>query len=194
MRMRIVFDILFILSSVFLISCKKEYSIADPSEFIDILPEEDPYKPEINLPKEIRIYGKYTLTKNNKSFQFEKENKDKYCYTKSSSFTSESIVPLRFKLYNKTGKLVSEGLPVGGEGLISEFNERIIHFPDIKTKVTIFSSVPYHTEGVKIKAILVDDEGKHLKVLAERRILTPEEFRQRFFYKICYMGEGFGIE
>ena len=188
--MKIVFNIFFILSSVFFISCEKEYTTHD-IDSIDIPPKEDPYKPEKTLPKEIRISGQYTLTKNDKVFQFELEGKDKYCYTKSSSFTSESIVPLRFRLYNKSGKLVGEGLPIGGEGLISEFNKRIINFPDIKLEVTIFSSVRYHKDSVKIKAVLVDDQGRDLKVLAEREILTPEEFRKRSFYEGCYREVGF---
>ena len=186
--------IFLILCSIFFISCDKDYSVTKDPNSIYVPPREDPYKPEINLPKEIKISGKYTLTKENKNFQLNSEDQDWYCYTRRTPFTSESIVPLRFRLYNKKGKLVSEGLLIGGEGLVSEFNKDVVSFPNMKTEVTIFSLIPYHKDGVKIKAILVDDEGKDLKVLAERGILPPEEFRERFFYKGCYRQVGFGIE
>ena len=192
MRMKPFFYILFSLFSVFLISCEK-YPVA-PSESIDIPHKKDPYKPEINLPKEMRISGKYTFTENNKNFQFESEDQDWYCYYSiitDSGYTDEDIVSIRFRLHNKDNKLLRESLPVtSGRRFIIELNEK---YPE-KDTVTVWTYIPYHKDGVKIKAILVDDKGKDLKVLAERRILPPEEFRKRFFYKGCYREVGFGIE
>ena len=156
---------------------------------------------EKDYPKEMRIAGKYTFTKDNKSFQFESENQDWYCYRMENHINppDEDIIPLRFRLYDKDNKLLYERLPFTNEGrreLIIEFKERLKKYPDeIKEDTaTVWTYIPYHKEGVKIKAILVDDEGKDLKVLAERGILPPEEFRKRFFYKGCHREVGFGIE
>ncbi|MCZ0932344.1 MAG: hypothetical protein OXJ52_04225 [Oligoflexia bacterium] len=199
--MKPFFNILLIFCSVFLISCEKEYAIPDPSEPIDVPHEEDPYKPETNLPKEIKIYGKYTFTRNNNSFQFESEDQDWYCYKmKTYSYPSdEDLVSIRFRLYNKDNKLLHERMPFtnnNGREFIVEFEEKIKEYPEeIKVNTAkVWTYVPYHKDGVKIKAVLVDDTGKDLKALAERGILPPEEFRQRFFYQDCYRQVGFGIE
>ena len=183
---------------MFFISCEKKYSISDPNS-IYIPPREDLYKPKIDLPKKIRITGKYTFTKNDKNFQFESKNQDLYCYEVKHyiGISSEDIIPLRFRLYDIENKLLYERLPfTSGKRTITEFQERAKKQPDEikKENVTVWTYIPYHKDGVKIKAILVDDEGKDLKVLAERRILSPEEFRERFFYKGCYRQVGFGIE
>ena len=181
-----------ILYSIFFISCKKKYSISDPNS-IYIPPREDPYKPEKNLPKEMRISGKYTFTKNNKNFQFNSEDQDWYCYKIRNRINppDEDIVPLRFRLYDKNNKLLRESLPVtSGRRFIEEFNKRIEKYPnEVKeenNRFWTFTYIPYHKEGIRIKAILVDDTGKDLKVLAE--------FRKRFFHKGCYRQVGFGIE
>ena len=187
-----------ILCSIFFISCEKEYSISDPNS-IYIPPREGPYKPEIDLPEKIRITGKYTFTKNDESFQFESENQDLYCYKVKHyiGVSSEDIIPLRFRLYDTKNKLFYERLPfTSGRRTITEFQERAKKQLDKikKDTVTVWTYIPYHKDGVKIKAILVDDTGKDLKVLAERGILPPEEFRNRFFHKGCYRQVGFGIE
>ena len=179
---------------MFFISCEKEYSISDPNS-IYIPPIEDPYKPEKDLPKEIKISGKYAFTKGNKSFQFNSEDEDWYCYQIKNYInpSDEDLVPLRLRLYDKNNKLLHERLPFineAGREFIIELHKK---YPEENT-VTVWTYIPYHKDGVKIKAILVDDEGKDLKVLAERRILSPEEFRERFFYKGCYRQVGFGIE
>ena len=194
------YNILLILCSIFLISCEKEYTITDPSEFIDIPHDkEDPYKPETNLPEKIRITGRYTFTKNDKNFQFESENQDLYCYKVKHYIgkSSEDIILLRFRLYDIENKLLNERLPfTSGRRTITEFQEKIEKQPNEikKENVTVWTYIPYHKDGVKIKAVLVDDTGKDLKVLAERGILSPEEFRERHFYKGCYRQVGFGIE
>ncbi|MCZ0932665.1 MAG: hypothetical protein OXJ52_05910 [Oligoflexia bacterium] len=204
--MKLYFKILLILCSVFLISCKKEYAVSDPSEPIDILYEEDPYKSETDLPKEIRITGKYTFTENNKNFYFENEDQDSYCYyLTDNKYLDEDLVSIRFRLYDKNNKLLHERLPIlsnSGRRSIIEFKEKIKKYPpnirslyfvpdEIKKikegiATTVWTHVPYHKDGAKIKAILVDDQGKELKVLAERGILPPEEFRKRSFYEGCY--------
>ena len=150
---------------------------------------------EKDYPKEIRILGKYTFTKKNKSFQFNSEDQDWYCYKIKNYInpSDEDLVPIRFRLYDKDNKLLHERLPFtneGGREFIIELNGK---YPE-KDTVTVWTYIPYHKEAVKIKAILVDDEGKHLKILAERGILIPEEFRKRFFYEGCYREVGFGIE
>ena len=195
--MKSFFNILLLLCSVFLISCEK-YPLPDLS---DIPPKEDPYKPEKTLPKEMQISGKYTLTKNNKAFQFNSKDQDWYCYKIAIHInpSDENIIPLRFRLYNKDNKLLYERLPFTnnvGRKYITKFQERIKEYPDEKTEEIneVWAYIPYHKEGVKIKAILVDDTGKDVKVLAERGILPPEEFRTRFFYQGCYRQVGFGIE
>ena len=197
--------IFLILCSVFLMFCIEEYPVIDPSnipkDLKELKPKEDPYKREINLPKEIRIFGIYTLTKNNKSFQFNSENQDWYCYKIECYInpSDEDLVSIRFRLYDGDNKLLHERLPFTnetGRRFITKFNERLKNHPDeIKEETNrVWTYLPYHKEAVKIKAILVDDEGKHLKVLDERGILTPEEFRKRFFHKGCYREVGFGIE
>ena len=193
--MKHFFYVFLILCSVFLISCEENYSIADPSDFPkDFNLKEDPYKPEINLPKEIKISGEYTFTKKNKSFQFNSEAQDWYCYKIENYInpSDEDLVSIRFRLYDKNNKLLHERLPftneVGREFI--EFNEK---YPQMDT-FRVWTYIPYHKEGVKIKAILVDDEGKHLKVLDEREIATPEEFRKRVFYGDCYREVGFGYD
>ena len=196
--MKFVFDILFILSALFFISCEKEYTIHDINS-IDIQPPEDPYKPEKNLPKEIRITGKYTLTKNNKSFQFESEDQDWYCYyLRDNNYLDEDIVSIRFRLYDKNNRLLHERLPIlsnSGRRFIIEFKERVEKYPDKikedKEIATVWTHIPYHKDGEKIKAVLVDAQGKDLKVLAEREILAPEEFRKRSFHEGCYREVGF---
>ena len=212
--MKPFFDILLILCSIFLISCKKEYAIPDPSEPIDIPHEEDPYKPEIDLPKEMRITGKYIYTESNKNFHFESWDEDYYCYELGNhKYLDEDMVPIRFRLYDKNNKLLQERLPVlsnSGRRSIIEFKERVKRYPpDIRSlylgpdeiekitkehKTTVYTYIPYHKEGVKIKAVLVDDQGKDFKVLAEREILPPEEFRKRPFYKDCYREADFRIQ
>ena len=197
MRMKVVFDILFILSSVFFISCEEEYTTHDINS-IDIQPPEDPYNPEKDLPKEIRITGKYTLTKNNKNFQFESNSLDWYCYKIENhiNLSDENIIHLRFRLYNANNKLLHERLPFTnnvGKKYITKFQERIKKYPNEEKEETneVWAYIPYHKDGVKIKAVLVDDEGNHLKILAEREILAPEEFRKRSFYEDCYREVGF---
>ena len=147
---------------------------------------------EKDFPKEIHISGEYTFTNKNKDFQFDSENEDLYCYySLDSRYPDEDIVPLRFKLYNKENKLLHERLPFTSERrFIVELYKK---YPD-KDTITVWTYIPYHKEAVKIKAILVDDTGKDVKVLAERGILPPEEFRKRFFYQGCYRQVGFGIE
>ena len=191
MRMKVIFYILFILSSVFFISCEKEYTTHDINS-IDIQPTEKPYNPEKDLPKEIKVYGKYTLTKNNKSFQFDSEDRDWYCYKiKTYTYPSdEDIVSIRFRLYDKNNKLLHDRIPFTnetGRKFIMELYEK---YPEDKI-VTVWTHIPYHKNGVKIKAVLVDDTGKDLRVLAEREILAPEEFRKRSFYEGCYREIGF---
>ena len=182
--------IFLILCSVFLMFCIEEYPVIDPSNIpTDIQAKEDPYKREINLPKEILITGEYTLTKGKESFKFTGGSKDLYCYYSLIAhhrYSDEDIIPMRFRLYNKNNKLLRDGLPRVQRSFVEEegFTE----------EVSVWTYLPYHKEGVKIKAILVDDEGKHLKVLDERGILAPEEFRKRFFYEDCYREVGFGIE
>ena len=197
--------IFLILCSVFLMFCIEEYPVIDPSnipkDLKELKPKEDPYKREINLPKEIQISGEYIFAKNNKNFQFNSEDQDWYCYKIKNYInpSDEDLVPIRFRLYDKDNKLFHERLPFINEGrrrVITEFKERVKKHPDeIKEdRATVWTYIPYHKEAVKIKAILVDDEGKDLKVLAERGILAPEEFRKRFFYEGCYREVGFGIE
>ena len=176
---------LLILGSMFFISCK-EYPLPDPSE---IPSTENPYKPEIDLPKEIQITGEYILTKGKESLQFNSEDEDWYCYYSllaDSRYPDEDIIPIRFRLYSQDNKLLRESLPKVQRSFIEEkgFTE----------KVTVWTYIPYHKDGVKIKAILVDDEGKDLKVLDERGILAPEEFRERSFHNDCYREVGFRIE
>ena len=208
--MKLFFNLFLILCSMFCISCKTEYAPPDPSKPISIPPKEDPYKPEINLPKEMQIVSEYTLTENNKSFYFESEDQDQYCYDfGDNKYFDEDLVPIRFRLYDKNNKLLREKLPIlSNRSLIIEFKEIIKEYPPdtrsldlapegiekIKKGVsnTVWTYIPYHKEGVKIKAVLVDDTGKDVKVLAERGILSPEEFRKRPFYQGCYREAGFG--
>ena len=144
---------------------------------------------EKDFPKEILITGEYTLTKGKESFKFTGGSKDLYCYYSliaDSRHPDEDIIPLRFRLYDQNNKLLREGLPKVQRSFVEEegFTE----------EVSVWTYIPYHKEAVKIKAILVDDEGKHLKVLDERGILTPEEFRKRVFYGDCYREVGFGYD
>ena len=190
--MRLLY-LFFILSSVFFISCKKEYAVIDP--YSDIPPKEH-YKPEKNLPKEMEISGKYIFTKNNKNFQFNGEDRDRYCYEyKEHDYdkypSRESIVPIRFRLYDKDNELLKERMPFTSEqgmATITTFPVLMEIYPDkmVEKTVRIWTYIPYRWDGVKIKAVLVDDEGKDLRVLAERRVLPPEEFRKRSFYRGCY--------
>ena len=199
--MRLFLYVFLILCSMFFISCEREYSISEPNS-IHIPPREDPYMPEKKLPKEMQISGKYTFTTTNKSFQFDSTDEDWYCYkslVEYSGHPDEGIIPIRFRLYDEDNKLLRERLPFTNEASkssIIKFFQKTKRYPDeIKEdKATVWTHIPYHKDGVKIKAILVDDEGKDLKVLAERGILPPEEFRERFFYKGCYRQVGLGIE
>ena len=194
MRMKIFFDTLIILSSVFLISCEK----CPLPELSDIPSKEGSYKPPgKDLPKEITIFGKYTFTENNKSFQFESEKQDWYCYEIAHHIhlSDEDIVPLRFRLYDKNNKLLRAGLPF----TYDEERELIKEYPEeIRAETaTVWTYIPYHKEGVKIKAVLVDDTGKDVKVLAERDILLdvkvlaekdlllPEDFNKKLTLPGC---------
>ncbi|MCZ0933446.1 MAG: hypothetical protein OXJ52_09900 [Oligoflexia bacterium] len=193
--MKAFFKILLILCSVFLISCNKKYAVLDPSEPIDIPPQEDPYNPEKDLPKEMRIVSEYTFPKREEKLEFINTDKDLHCYDSliaNNRYSDEDLIPVRFRLYNKNNKLIRESLPfTSGRRFITELFKK---YPEDKT-VTVWTYIPYHKDGVKIKAVLVDDTGKDLKVLAERRVLAPEEFREgRLFYQGCYRQVGFGIE
>ena len=156
---------------------------------------------EKDFPKEIKISGEYILTKENKNFQFNSENKDWYCYKIKNYInpSDEDLVPIRFRLYDKENKLLHERLPFtneAGRRSIIKFNKKLKEYPKVAKEETntVQTYIPYHKEGVKIKAILVDDEGKDLRVLGERGVLPPEEFRERVFYGDCYREVGFGIE
>ena len=189
--MKPFFYVFLILFSVSLVSCEKH---PIPS---DIPHQEDPYKPEIYLPKSIQISGKYTLTKENKNFQFDSEEEDWYCYyslIEDNRHSDEDIIPLRFRLYDENNRLIHErpGFTNNvGRKYITTFQKSSIEEEGFTEKVTVWSYIPYHEEAVKIKAFLVDDRGKNLRILDEREILLPEEFRKRKFYEGCYREVGF---
>ncbi|MCZ0931558.1 MAG: hypothetical protein OXJ52_00160 [Oligoflexia bacterium] len=172
----------FILGLVY--SCKPPKPPLQPpgvkSDVPNLFPTEKDY------PKEFLISGEYTLTKGKESLQFNSENEDLYCYYSliaDSRHPDEDIIPLRFRLYDQNNKLLRVGLPKVQRSFVEEkgFTE----------EVTVSTYIPYHKDGVKIKAVLVDDTGKDMKVLAERGILTPEEFRKRPFYQDCHREAGF---
>ena len=183
MRMKHFIYLFFILSLAY--SCKPPKPLLQPPGVESDVPKLFPT--EKDYPKEMKISGDYVLTKGKESFKF--NNEDWYCYYSliaDSRHPDEDIIPLRFRLYDQNNKLLRMGLPKVQRPFVEEkgFTE----------EVTVWTYIPYHKDGVQIKAILVDDKGKDLKVLAERGILPPEEFKKRFFYKDCYREVGFRIE
>ena len=209
MRMKYCIYLFIILNLVY--SCKPPKPPLQPSGVKSAVP--DLFPTEKDYPKEMRITGKYTFKKNNKNFHFKSKDLDSYCYDLGDNkYLDEDLIPIRFRLYDQDNKLLHERLPVistSKRSSIIRSKERLNRYPpDIRSLyfaqdqiekmkeiiATVWTDIPYHKEGVKIKAILVDDTGKDVEVLAERGILPPEEFRERFFYQGCYRQVGFGIE
>ena len=137
--------------------------------------------PEKGYLKRIGISGTYTFTKGAESFQFNTW----YSYgTESYTNFSADLIFLRFRLYNKENKLLRERLPFISEEKAS-FIRHMEEF-SLEKIVRIRAYIPYHKDGVKIKVILVDDEGKDRRVLAEKSIISPEEVEVRKrFYEAC---------